>query len=170
MSEVGLAWTLDLELTEGLFDQPLVVLAADRALEDLGGDRDRQIHGFVTDLLERQFPGAMVSPLGGQGDDQRGYDILIVHADGKRMGVQCKRERQFGPKKVADAIKAGELEMDESVIALARPATAEPGRLLRSPAMRQAPPPAPSLPAARQPAAPAARDGGEAKRVATAPA
>jgi transcriptional regulator with XRE-family HTH domain len=80
---------------------------------------------FVADLLARRFPDAQAIPLGGQGDDQKGYDILVVHPDGRRVGVQCKREQQFGPKKVAIAIRAAELPVDESVIALARPATAE---------------------------------------------
>ena len=80
---------------------------------------------FVVDLLDRRFPESQVIPLGGQGDDQRGYDILVVHSDGRRVGVQCKREQQFGPKKVAAAISEAELAVHESVIALARPATAE---------------------------------------------
>ena len=49
----------------------------------------------VADLMERQYPGAKVSQLGGQGDDQRGFDVLIVQPDGHRIGVQCKREQQF---------------------------------------------------------------------------
>jgi hypothetical protein len=80
---------------------------------------------LVVDLLVRRYPDAQVVALGGQGDDQQGYDILVVHADGRRVGVQCKREQQFGPKKVEAAISAAELPVDESVIALARPATAE---------------------------------------------
>src|ERR1700722_5898867 len=83
-----------------------------------------QFERFVTDLLERQFPVAAISQLGGQGDDQRGYDIVVTQADGQRLGVQCKREQQFGPRKVAKAVSAAELEVGESVIALARPATA----------------------------------------------
>ena len=79
----------------------------------------------VADLMERRFPGAKVSPLGGQGDDQRGFDVLIVQPDGHRVGVQCKREQQFGPKKVREAVEAAELEVDESFLALARVATAE---------------------------------------------
>ena len=79
----------------------------------------------VTDLMERRYPGAKVSQLGIQGDDQRGYDILIVQPDGHRIGVQCKREQQFGPKKIEKAVKAAELDVDESFIALARVATAE---------------------------------------------
>ena len=79
---------------------------------------------FVADFLERQYPGSEVSPLGGQGDAQRGYDVLVVTGDGQRVGFQCKREQNFGPQKVIDAIGAGELQVDESVIALARTATA----------------------------------------------
>jgi hypothetical protein len=80
---------------------------------------------FVADLLARRFPESQIIPLGGQGDDQRGYDILVVHSGGRRVGVQCKREQQFGRKKVATAISVAELAVDESVIALARPATAD---------------------------------------------
>jgi transcriptional regulator with XRE-family HTH domain len=79
----------------------------------------------VADLMERRYPEAKVSQLGSQGDDQRGFDILIVQPDGHRIGVQCKREQQFGPKKVEQAVKAAELHVDESFIALARVATAE---------------------------------------------
>ena len=38
--------------------------------------------------------------------------------------VQCKRESQFGPKKVAAAVAEADLSADRHVIALARPATA----------------------------------------------
>jgi len=80
---------------------------------------------FVTELLQRRFPDAEVSQLGGQGDDQRGFDILMVHSDGRRGAVQCKREQQFGPKKLAKAIAAAELDVAEPIIALARAATAD---------------------------------------------
>ncbi len=79
----------------------------------------------VADLMERRYLGAKVSQLGGQGDDQRGFDILIVQPDGHRIGIQCKREQQFGPKKVMKAVDAAKLDVDESFIALARVATAE---------------------------------------------
>ncbi|MDQ2873910.1 MAG: helix-turn-helix domain-containing protein [Actinomycetota bacterium] len=79
----------------------------------------------VADLMERRYPGAKVSQLGGQGDDQRGFDVLIVQPDGHRIAVQCKRMKQFGPKKVREAVEAAELDVDESFIALARVATAE---------------------------------------------
>jgi transcriptional regulator with XRE-family HTH domain len=79
----------------------------------------------VADLMERRYPGAKVSQLGGQGDDQRGFDVLVVQPDGHRIGVQCKRERQFGPKKVKTVVETAELDIDTSFIALARVATAE---------------------------------------------
>lgn len=80
---------------------------------------------FVTDLLALRFPHADVAQLGGQGDDQRGFDILVVHPNGRRLGVQCKRVQQFGRMKVRKAVAEAELAVDESVIALARPATAD---------------------------------------------
>jgi transcriptional regulator with XRE-family HTH domain len=89
----------------------------------MGGLPADRFEQFVADLLERRCPDATVSRLGGQGDDQRGYDILLEHADGRKVGVQCKREQQFGPKKIEKAISVAELDVDESIIALARPAT-----------------------------------------------
>jgi DNA-binding XRE family transcriptional regulator len=80
---------------------------------------------FVADLVSRRLPDASVAQLGGQGDDQRGYDILVVHPDGRRTGIQCKREQQFGRMKVRKAVSAGELQVDDAIIALARPATAD---------------------------------------------
>lgn len=79
---------------------------------------------FVADLVERHFVGSEVSQLGGQGDDQQGYDILVVTAEGRRIGFQCKRQDNFGPAKVAKAVSIAELSVDESVIALGRTATA----------------------------------------------
>jgi transcriptional regulator with XRE-family HTH domain len=84
---------------------------------------EKQFEYFITDLAARLYPGADVHQLGGQGDDQKGYDVLVVHPDGRRMGIQCKRENQFGPAKVQKAIQEAELDVDTSVIALSRPAT-----------------------------------------------
>ncbi len=89
----------------------------------MGGLTADRFEQFVAELLERRYPDATVSRLGGQGDDQRGFDILVKHADGRRVGVQCKREQQFGPKKIEKAISDAELDVDESVISLARRAT-----------------------------------------------
>jgi len=79
---------------------------------------------LVADLAARHFAGSQVAQLGGQGDDQQGYDVLVVTADGQRIGIQCKREESFGPAKVMKAIGEAELAVDESVIALGRTVTA----------------------------------------------
>lgn len=78
---------------------------------------------FVAELVERRFQGATVSQIGGRGDDQRGFDILVVKPDGQRIGIQCKRTQSFGPAKARQAVKDAEIDVDESVIALARTAT-----------------------------------------------
>lgn len=84
---------------------------------------DRFEH-FVADLMERLYPTAKVSLLGGQGDAQHGFDVQVTHPDGTKTNVQCKRESQFGPKKIIKAIAAAELPSDHRIIALARAATA----------------------------------------------
>jgi transcriptional regulator with XRE-family HTH domain len=97
--------------------QPLLgVLPFDRLTAE-------QFERFTADYLARRYPDGIVSRLGGQGDDQRGYDITVDLPDGQRLGVQCKRVAQFGPKKVAAAVAEAELVVDRSVIALARSAT-----------------------------------------------
>jgi len=78
----------------------------------------------VADLMQCHFPGAKVSQLGSQGDDQRGFDILVVEPDGHRIGVQCKRVKQFGPKRVRAAAEAAELDVDDSFLVLSCKATA----------------------------------------------
>ncbi len=87
----------------------------------LPADRFEQ---FVADLQVRLHPTATVSVLGGQGDDQQGFDVQVAHTDARVDLVQCKRESQFGPKKVAAAVAEADLSADRHVIALARPATA----------------------------------------------
>lgn len=82
-----------------------------------------QFELFVADLAQRRYPGASVTRIGGQGDSQRGYDIIVTTTSGTRIGIQCKREKQFGPKKVQGAVAAADLEVEESVIALSHPAT-----------------------------------------------
>jgi transcriptional regulator with XRE-family HTH domain len=82
-----------------------------------------QFEQFTADFLARRYPEGIVNRLGGQGDDQRGYDITVDFPDGRHIGVQCKRVAQFGPKKVATAVAEAELDVDRSVIALARSAT-----------------------------------------------
>ena len=83
-----------------------------------------QFEQFITELMQLRFPDAAVNRLGGQGDDQRGYDVLVRHQDGRLVGIQCKQVKQFGKKAIQAVIAAAELKVNESVIALSRPATA----------------------------------------------
>jgi DNA-binding transcriptional regulator YiaG len=78
----------------------------------------------VADLMQCRFPDAKVNQLGSQGDDQRGFDVLVVQPDGHRIGIQCKRTKQFGPQQVKAAVEAAELDVDESFLVLSREATA----------------------------------------------
>src|SRR6202035_2516933 len=50
----------------------------------LGTLTDEQFEEFVADLLERKHPDADVHLLGERGDDQKGYDVLMTHPDGRR--------------------------------------------------------------------------------------
>jgi transcriptional regulator with XRE-family HTH domain len=102
-------------------DVPVRPLLPTLPLTSLPADRYEQ---FVADLFARLYPTADVSLIGGQGDDQRGFDVQARHPDGRQVFVQCKRETQFGPRKVAAAVAEAELVGDRHIIALARAATA----------------------------------------------
>jgi transcriptional regulator with XRE-family HTH domain len=82
-----------------------------------------QFEEFVADLLQAIYSDADVYKLGGRGDDQEGYDVIVEQPDGRKLGVQCKREQQFGAKKVEKAIAQAERSVDASIIALGRAAT-----------------------------------------------
>ncbi|MGW4394937.1 helix-turn-helix transcriptional regulator [Amycolatopsis nivea] len=62
---------------------------------------------FSADLARALHPNSQVHRYGGQGHTQEGIDVLITHPDGTSIGIQCKREQQFGPEKVKKAV--GEL-------------------------------------------------------------
>ena len=81
---------------------------------------------FSTELAKALHPQASsVSRNGAQGSRQDGVDVIIRYGDAKPDGIQCKREKQFGPTKVAKAV--GELRMDvgRCFIYLSRVATAD---------------------------------------------
>jgi transcriptional regulator with XRE-family HTH domain len=112
--QVGRALSPDDEL-------PVRPMLATLPFMSLPADRYEQ---FVVDLMARLHPTAAVSLLGGQGDDQQGFDVQVAHPDGQTINVQCKRESQFGPQKIAKAVSEGERPSDRRIIALARAATA----------------------------------------------
>lgn len=81
---------------------------------------------FSTDLAKALHPMASsVSRNGAQGSRQDGVDVIIRYGDAKPDGIQCKREKQFGPAKIVKAV--GELRMDvgRCFIYLSRVATAD---------------------------------------------
>ena len=80
---------------------------------------------FSTDLAKAlHTQTSSVSRNGAQGSRQDGVDVIIRYGDAKPDGIQCKREKQFGPIKIAKAV--GELRMDvgRCFIYLSRVATA----------------------------------------------
>ena len=101
---------------------PVRPMLATLPFMSLPADRFEQ---FVADLMARLHPSGAVSVLGGQGDDQRGFDVQVAHPDGTTTNVQCKRESQFGPKKISKAISEAERPSDHRIIALARTATSQ---------------------------------------------
>lgn len=91
-------------------------------LEQLGFE---QFQGFCALLLELMYGGqAAVNQFGVQGDSQKGIDIEVQFRDGRYNVYQCKRQKKFGPKKIADAIERMTIQCDRAVILLSRPATA----------------------------------------------
>ena len=54
-----------------------------------------------------------------------GVDVIVRHSAGKPTGIQCKREKQFGPAKVRKAVGELVMEVRECCIYLSRVATAD---------------------------------------------
>jgi transcriptional regulator with XRE-family HTH domain len=80
---------------------------------------------FSADLASALYPGATVHRYGGQGHTQGGIDVLVTGANGTSIGIQCKRERQFGPAKAEKAVNALTAAVHECVIYLTRVASPE---------------------------------------------
>jgi transcriptional regulator with XRE-family HTH domain len=73
---------------------------------------------FVADLVAMLHPDADVNRQGAQGHDQAGTDVLATLRDGRKLSWQCKRVEQFGPQKVAAAIKKHTVATAEAYLAL----------------------------------------------------
>ncbi len=91
-------------------------------LDELSPDRFEQ---FSADLAQALYPDAVVHRYGGQGHTQSGIDVLIKHAVGKPIGIQCKREKEFGPAKVKKAVGALQTDVRKCFIFLTRIASPE---------------------------------------------
>ncbi|WP_370105028.1 restriction endonuclease [Streptacidiphilus sp. BW17] len=94
---------------------------------------------FIADLMAASHPGAFVNRIGKTGHTQDGYDVHVKSSGALVVGVQCKREAQFGPRKVADAVdevrkaatKDGAEPVGASVIALSRIASPDARKEMR---------------------------------------
>jgi len=86
---------------------------------------------FAADLASRLNPSIPVRRQGSQGHTQDGLDILIEHPTGELTGIQCKRERQFGPAKVRAAIAELKLPVKECFIYLSRIASPDARQEIR---------------------------------------
>ncbi len=132
-----LAELLDLDVQELLVAAGYVTATADKPdktqppvrprlttlrLDELSPDRFEQ---FSADLAQALYPDAIVHRYGGQGHTQGGIDILVKQAAGKPTGIQCKREKDFGPAKVTKAVTALKTDVRGCFIFLTRIASPE---------------------------------------------
>jgi transcriptional regulator with XRE-family HTH domain len=95
------------------FDQPL----------PLSGLSEESFQRFGHYLLDRLYPSAKVHPAGTRGHKQHGIDINVELPIGEVHTYQCKRERQFGPAKVIEAVRAHTAVSDKQFILLSRVAS-----------------------------------------------
>ena len=90
---------------------------------------------FSLDLLAAHYRNegveAAVHPAGKTGHKQHGIDIEAVLADGTSNTFQCKREREFGPSKVRDAIKAQTIPARKKYILLSRVASPDARKAIK---------------------------------------
>ena len=80
---------------------------------------------FYRDYLSGLYPSAVVSRIGSQGHTQDGIDLLVEFPDGSRWTFQCKRRKNFGKAKVAEAVKAHLVPANRMHLVLSRVATPE---------------------------------------------
>lgn len=87
---------------------------------------------FCRDLLQMRYPRRTVVRNGSSGFKQHGVDIYI-DGEGERIGVQCKRHANFGPRNVERAIEEvlPDAQLSSGAIALSR-RSATPKALLKA--------------------------------------
>ena len=78
---------------------------------------------FCTAFIDSLPEVGRCTQYGVAGDSQDGIDIVAELHNGQTWAFQCKRERQFGRKKVEKAIKAATYSADKYIILLSRVAT-----------------------------------------------
>jgi transcriptional regulator with XRE-family HTH domain len=105
--------------------RPVHPRVIDLPLAELSPDRFEQFSADLAQLLHRN---AQVHCVGGQGHRQYGVDVIVKHPDGSVTGVQCKRERQFGPADVKNAVGAAVNSAKAYFLFLTRPAASPEAR------------------------------------------
>ena len=78
---------------------------------------------FCFFFLSKFYPTAIVHRAGGSGHTQYGIDIEAIFESGETHTFQCKREKEFGPQKVKNAIAAHTREATKNVLLLSRVAS-----------------------------------------------
>lgn len=84
-----------------------------------------QFQSFSADLLQALFPDATVNIYGVSGDAQEGIDIEVHFPEGYRYTAQCKRVKNFGPKKVREAVRAYTGSAKKKFLLISRAATGQ---------------------------------------------
>lgn len=86
---------------------------------------------FSADLATYLFPDADVHRAGTSGHKQDGIDVVVDHKTGPPTGIQCKREKRFGPQKVRNAVDALTMDVRKGILFLSRPASPEARREIK---------------------------------------
>jgi transcriptional regulator with XRE-family HTH domain len=90
-----------------------------------------EFEDFAADLATEIFAPARATRVGAQGHKQDGIDVAVTHADGSIIGIQCKREQQFGPAKIKKAVAAVEIDVRSCIIFLSRVASPDARKEMR---------------------------------------
>lgn len=86
---------------------------------------------FTADVVQRMCRDAEVRRVGSSGHKQDGLDVIAVLADGRRIGLQCKRVARFGPADVKRAVAAYSSDTDRQILVLSRVASPQAAEELR---------------------------------------
>lgn len=75
---------------------------------------------FCLKLLDYKYPECKVHIAGSQGHSQDGIDIDVIFPDGTVHTYQCKNEKEFGPKKVSQAVSIHKRSAKKKFLLLSR--------------------------------------------------
>ena len=102
------------------YSTPVRPLLAELPFRDLSWDRFQEL---VEGVARAKYPHARVSAVGGPGDEQGGFDVVVVEGTLSVAAFQVKRVNQFGKAAARKAIEDATLPAEEKVIVLSRSVT-----------------------------------------------